>query len=57
MAFSSKIRIENDSLSRIEMPQNRYYRAETPLSNKHFNIGLPTGIKNFFNLSSQKNSI
>jgi fumarate hydratase class II len=49
MRCFSKIRIENDSLRQITMPQNCYYGAETPLSNKHFNIGLPTGIKNFFN--------
>ena len=39
MAEENMIRIESDSMGRIEVPADRYWGAQTQRSLKHFNIG------------------
>jgi fumarate hydratase, class II len=37
--MSAKVRIESDSMGQIEVPEDRYWGAQTQRSIKHFNIG------------------
>jgi fumarate hydratase, class II len=42
LAPASKVRVESDSMGKIEVPNDRYYGAQTARSLIHFNIGTDT---------------